>query len=66
MQALKSYEEALDLVEPYVQRVVFVAPTYCIFETTSQKNTEHCVELLQNFSAHAVERNEHHYVTISL
>lgn len=66
MQALKSYAEVHDRIEHLVQRVVYVTPNHCIFETSSQALADECVELLSDYYAYTVSKNGNWFVSVPL
>ena len=66
MQAYSPYDIATELVEHLVQRVVFVAPTHCIFETSTKLKADKAAELLHDFSAHVVTKNNQFFISVPL
>ena len=50
------------LVESHVSRTVFASPSFMVFETPSQEDSDKCVELLHKFYAYPVFNAGHYFV----
>ena len=66
MQATKSFAEVQELIENYVERLVFCSPSHVIYETSSLYKAELCKELLKNYSAYTVTKDGKWFVSVPL
>lgn len=66
MQSLKSFSEVQDIVENFVQRLVFCSPSCVIYETSSPTMALMCKELLYAYGAYTTSKEDRHFIIVPL